>query len=232
MPKSDARQFSNHLSCQTLTRLTLEHLPRDGSLGRTRHYEKNADIWLPEDRADRIYFLKRGQVAVMLGDSEGHEVILRVIGEGEPFGELCFCSQEKGLRYTTGRAVVAGEVLEIKHQDFVGYLRGSNDAMTAFLFTFCEQLGEMERRVEVLAHRGADERLGSLLLHLAAAPGGKESEVVLHVSHDELAQMAAMSRSHVTVTMGKFRRRGFVRYERNRPLVVNIALLKSHLNKV
>lgn len=34
----------------------------------------------------------------MIGDSEGHEIILRVAGEGERFGKLCFCSQEKGLR--------------------------------------------------------------------------------------------------------------------------------------
>jgi len=232
MLKSAARRFSNHLACQTLTGLTLEHLPRDGSLGRVRHYRKNAVVWRPNDRADRIYFLKRGQVTTMTGDAEGREVILRVIGEGEPFGEICFCSQERGLRHTTGRAVTDSEALEIKLADFVNYLRGSNDRLTAFLFTFCERLSETERRAEVLAHRGAEERLGSLLLQLAAVPGEMESEVVMHVSHDELAQMGAMSRSHTTVTMGKFRRYGLVRYERNRPLVVDVAALKSHLNKV
>ena len=232
MPSNNMPEFANHLACQTLTGLTLEHLPRDGSLGRVRHYRKNAVVWRPDDRADRIYFLRRGQVTVMTGDAEGHELILRVIREGEPFGEICFCAPEKGLRHTTGRSVIESEALEIKHADFVSYLRGSNDRLTAFLFTFCERLSETERRAEVLAHRGAEERLGSLLLQLAAVPGELESEVVLHVSHDELAQMGAMSRSHVTVTMGKFRRYGLVQYGRNRPLVVNVAALQSRLNKV
>ncbi len=44
-----------HLACQTLTGLTLEHLPRSGSLGRVRRFRKGTDIWRPEDRADRIY---------------------------------------------------------------------------------------------------------------------------------------------------------------------------------
>ncbi|MBA3563318.1 MAG: Crp/Fnr family transcriptional regulator [Gammaproteobacteria bacterium] len=79
-------------------------------------------------------------------------------------------------------------------------------------------MSETERRVEVLAYRGAEERLGRLLLQLAAAPGGEESEVALHVSHEDLARMAAMSRAHVTVTMGRFRRRGIVRYKGNRQL--------------
>jgi Mn-dependent DtxR family transcriptional regulator len=53
--------------------------------------------------------------------------------------------------------------------------------------------------------------------------------VPLHVGHEELAKMAAMNRSHVTVTMGKLRKRGLVRYERNRPLVVDVPALTAYL---
>ncbi|MGB8508715.1 MAG: Crp/Fnr family transcriptional regulator, partial [Pyrinomonadaceae bacterium] len=184
-----------------------------------------------------FYFLNRGQVVVMSGDSEGNEVIMQVIEKGEPFGELCFCSQEKGVRHTIGRAVVESEVIDIKHRDFMIYLQQHTDALMDFTYTLCERLSEMKLRVGVLAHRGAEERLGRLLLQLAAPPGQQQhtegtNEVPLHVGHEELAKMAAMNRSHVSVTMGKLRRRGLVRYERNRPLIVNIAALKSHLNKV
>lgn len=233
MPSSDATQFSSHQACETLTELTLEHLPRDGSLGRMRHYRKGADIWRPNDRADCIYFLKRGQVAVMTSDPQGREVIVRVIEAGEPFGEICFCSEEEGLWHTIGRAVIESEAVEVKHREFVNYLQQNHDTLTAFVFTFCRRLSDAERRIEVLAHRGAEDRLGRLLIQLAAGRGQPSdetrSEVVLHVSHDELAHMAAMSRSHVTVTMGKLRRDGHVRYERNRPLVVNVESLKDYL---
>lgn len=233
MPEDDQPRFSNHLPCQTLTGIALEQLPEDDSLGRRKRYRKGAVIWRPDDRADRIYFLRRGQVVVMSGDSEGNEVIMQVIEQGEPFGELCFCSQEKGLRHTTGRAVVEGEALEIKHSDFVGYLQKNADALLAFTFTLCERLSEMTLRVGVLAHRGAEERLGRLLLQLAAPPGQQHTEgmneVPLHVGHEELAKMSAMNRSHVTVTMGKLRKRGLVRYERNRPLVVDVPALTAYL---
>ena len=79
MAKSDQLRFSNHLPCQTLTGLALEHLPQDGSLGRTKRGRKGAEIWRPDDRADRIYFLRRGQVVVMMGDSEGNVIIMQVI---------------------------------------------------------------------------------------------------------------------------------------------------------
>jgi len=236
MPRNDGLPFSNHRTCETLTGLTLEHLPRDGSLGRVRQYKRGADVWRADDRADRIYFLRRGQVAVMTNDAHGHEVIMRVIEVGQPFGEICVCSEEKGLRLTTGRAVVESEAIEIKLKDFVCYLQENHDALSAFVFTLCIRLSDAERRTEVLAHRGAEERLGKLLLQLAATRGqpsaAKKDKVALHISHDELAQMAAMSRSHVTVTMGKLRRQGGVEYARNQPLIVNVASLEAHLNDV
>ena len=233
MAKNDQLRFSNHLPCLTLTGLALEHLPEDGSLGRTKRYRKGEEIWRPDDRADRIYFLRRGQAVVMTGDSKGNEVIMQVIEKGEPFGELCFCSQEKGLRHTTGRAVVESEVLEIKLREFMSYLQKNTEALMNFVFTFCVRLSEMKLRVGVLAHRGAEERIGRLLLQLAAHPGQQHTEgtneVPLHIGHEELAKMAAMNRSHVTVTMGKLRKRGLVRYERNRPLVVDVPALTAYL---
>lgn len=229
----DLLRFSNHLSCQNLTGLTFEQLPQDGTLGQIRHIGKGADIWRPDDRADRIFFLRRGRVIVMTGDSEGNEVIMQVIERGEPFGELCFCSQEKGLLHTTARAVTESEALEISHSDFVSYLQQNAGALAELLFTFCVRLSEMKLRVGVLAHRGAEKRLVRLLLQLAVPPGRQPTEgtyeVSLHVGHEELAKMAAMNRSHVTVTMGKLRKRGLVRYERNRPLVVDVPALTAFL---
>ncbi|MBA3439075.1 MAG: winged helix-turn-helix domain-containing protein [Pyrinomonadaceae bacterium] len=68
-----------------------------------------------------------------------------------------------------------------------------------------------------------------MLLQLGATPGDEDGEAALHVGHDELARMAAMSRSHMTVTMGKFRQLGLVRYECNRLLVVSLTALNAYL---
>lgn len=82
----------------------------------------------------------------------------------------------------------------------------------------------------------AEERLERVLLHIATTRGKSsdesEGQTVLPVSHDELAQMAAMSRPHVTVTMGKLRRRGLVNYERNKPLTVDTEALSIYLTGI
>ncbi len=237
MPKENIPPLPDHGDCEILTGLTVDSTPRDGSLGHSRSYRKGGDVWKPDDRSDSIFFLHSGQVAVVSSDRDGRELVLGVIEAGEPFGELCFCAPKKHFRRGTyARAVVKCEVLEIKLDDFMSFLQTNRDLLQAFTFTFCCRLSDCQRRVEFLAYRGAEERLGRVLLHVAATRG-KPSEAlsgqtVLPVSHDELAQMAAMSRPHVTVTMGKLRRRGLVQYERNKPLTVDTEALSVYLTGI
>jgi CRP/FNR family cyclic AMP-dependent transcriptional regulator len=242
MPENKWRRYEakfphgQHEDCRALTSLTIEHLPPDGSLGRVRKYRRDANVWQVGDRSDRIYFVRQGQVAIIAGDKDGREILIRLIEKGEPFGELCFCGGPTAYRNTTARAEVASEIVEIKLADFLDYLRGNRDALAALIFTFCIRLGDTERRIEVLAQRSAEKRLGKLLSHLAAArlnPDKEEkAEVVIPLSHDQLASLAAMSRQQVTITMGNFRRLGLLRYKRGRPPVVDVNALSSYLNEI
>ncbi len=64
----------------------------------------------------------------------------------------------------------------------------------------------------------SDRALVSLhLTALKGEPAAEDGAVLVRASHDTLARMAAMSRSHVTVTMGRFRER------------VHVAALREHL---
>ena len=195
--------------------ITLDHLPRDGSLGRLRHFPKGSHLWQPDDVADCIYFLRKGRVMLMTAMPHERPVALHTIEPGQLFGELCLYSRRPDPRETTAHALVESEVLEIKTGSFLPYLHQNLAALDAFTFTLCARLKEASQRIEVMAHRGAEQRLGSLLLRLATSRerqrgvGGRD-RVTVSVSHNELAQLGGMSRPHVTVTMGRLRRLGLV----------------------
>lgn len=116
----------------------------------------------------------------------------------------------------------------------MNYVRTRSDVLAGLLFTFCLRLSNCETRTEVLAQRGAEERLGRLLLQLAAGPMASPDPrqvgyVVVAVSHTVIARMAAMSRPHVTVTLGKFRRLRVIAYVRGQPISINLPALTAHL---
>jgi len=101
----------------------------------------------------------------------------------------------------------------------------------------CWRLTDAEHRIEVMAHRGAEQRVGRLLLRLGTSRGrkgrvGRKDIVSVSVSHNELAQLAGMSRPHVTVTMGRLRRRGLVQYERAGLVRVEVVSLTDYLGRI
>lgn len=227
-----------HEECRALTELTVDHLPADGSLGRPRRYRAEQHVWEPDDRSDRIYFLLQGEVIISAPDAYGGEVVVRAVEAGQPFGELCFCGGPTKVRRTTAFAAVACEAVEIKLPDFMEYVHSDRDVVTSLIFTFCLRLGEAERLVEIFAYRQAEERLGRLLLHLTEVArrrqgfreDNRDGKVALPLTHDELARRAAMSRQHVTITLGKMRQEGLVEYGRGRPLVVDTRRLGERLS--
>jgi CRP-like cAMP-binding protein len=158
---------------EALTGITLDHLPRDGALGRVRRLAKGAYLWHADDAADRVYFLRKGRVAIMTAKPHERPVALRTIEPDQPFGELCVCSTRTGMRETTACALLACEVFEVKMSRFLGYLRQNRAALEAMMFTLCLRLTDAEHRIEVMAHRGAEQRLGRLLLRLATSRGRK-----------------------------------------------------------
>ena len=233
----DTPKFPHHRDCEALTGITLDHLPRDGSLGRVRRFAKGAYVWQPDDAADRIYFLRKGRVVVMTAKPHERPFALRTVEPDQPFGELCLCSVRTGVRGTTACALLASEVFEIRLSTFLGYLRQNRPILEAMMFTMCLRLTDAEHRIEVMAHRGAEQRLGRLLLRLASSPGrkgniGLRDSVAVSVSHNELAQLAGMSRPHVTVTMGRLRRRKLVNYEREGLVRVEVTSLTEYLGRI
>ena len=233
----DTPKFPHHRDCEELTGITLDHLPRDGSLGRVRRFAKGAYLWHPDDVADRIYFLRKGRVVVMTAKPHERPVALRTIEPDQPFGELCLCSVRSGIRGTTACALLESEAVEIKLSNFLGYLHQNRAALDALMFTLCLRLTDAEHRIEVMAHRGAEQRLGRLLLRLGTSRGrksraGRKDRVIITVSHNELAQLAGMSRPHVTVTMGRLRRRTLVQYEREGLVRVDVVSLTEYLGRI
>ena len=208
-------------------------MPHDGSLGRVRKFRKDVDIWQPTDASDRIYFLQRGKVEICSGDPQARDILLQTVTAGEPFGELCFCAETGGVRNTVARTVQPVTAVEIEYHAFLKYVRASDQVLSELIMTVCQRLSDCETRTEMLAQRGAQDRVGLLLLQLAAkvtkAAGKTQKAVQVRKTHGELASLAAMSRAHVTVTLGLFRRDRLIQYERGSALTVNVPALTAYM---
>jgi DNA-binding transcriptional ArsR family regulator len=152
-------------------------------------------------------------------DPAGGQVVDAVEGHAPGFGRV-------GSQVTTGiPASIARSMVWVRKSPLRQEMARPSTrwVMKDSRISFC-------RSWSAFGHRGAEQRLGRLMLRLGRfGARDRKDTATLSVSYNDLAQMAGMSRSHVTVTMGRLRRLGLVRYQREGPLRVDVPALTVYL---
>jgi CRP-like cAMP-binding protein len=223
--------FLSHHECDVLTSTAADHVERNREMGRLRTYGKNSCLWLADDFPKRIYLLRSGRIEIASIDSQGVQELIRIVEPGELFGELCFCAHRREPLGTIARALTTSTVTEGSYADFQRSLSSGARSATRLLESFCRRVADMERRTRVLACRDARKRLAMALIDLCELRGAIKGEAsdcaVITVSHAELADRVAMTRSHTTVLMTRFRKQHLVSYRRNSALTVYVRRLRE-----
>jgi CRP/FNR family cyclic AMP-dependent transcriptional regulator len=222
--------FLSHHECDVLTSAAAEDLERNPDVGRVRTYAKNACLWLSDDRLKRVYLLKSGRIEIASISSQRVQELIRIVEPGELFGELCFCAHRLEPLGTVARALTKSIVAEGSYVDFQRPLSSGATSATRLLETFCRRVADMERRTRVLACRDARKRLAMALIDLCELRGAIKDagdRAIITVSHAELADRVAMTRTHTTVLMTRFRKQRLVSYRRNSALTVDVRRLRE-----
>ena len=231
-PTSRFPAFLSHDECDALSFAAGKEIERRGTgTGRARTYTANGCIWLADDLPERIYLLQSGRIEISAIDADGGQSVLRIVEPGELFGELCLCAHRSEHLGTVARALTKSAVIENSYDTFAHSLRSEDGSAARLLETFCRRVADMERRTRVLICRNARKRVALALIDLCELRGlakqGKEDRAVLAISHAELANRTAMTRSHTTVVMTRLRAEGLVAYGRNSPLTVHLGRLRE-----
>jgi CRP-like cAMP-binding protein len=225
--------FVDHSECTALTALVQSQgVASAAPGGRQRMLRRRQSLWLSEAPFDKVYRLDAGRLNIFGADDAGRELLLRTVDLGEWFGDYCLCPGQHYFHPAVeARAEEDCQLVEVRHDRWLRDLAGSATAIKDFVTRTCVRLALADRRLIMLARRSADERIGLLLLDratldLATAPRGF-GRVTL--THAEIATAAAMSRPHVTVTLGRFRRKGLIKYRRQESMIVDVERLRTFI---
>src|SRR3954467_14157177 len=70
------------------TRLSDRELDVVRSVSTEKTYPKNAVVLTEGEMGDSLYMIQSGKVKVFIGDEDGREIILKILGPGAFFGEM------------------------------------------------------------------------------------------------------------------------------------------------
>lgn len=187
--------------------LTGDELSLLKSAFRKRSYPKNSMI-LGEDDANRyMYIVITGKVKVIRTGIDGKERIFAIHKRGDFFGEMAMLDGK-----TSPAAVVALEdttVGLIAKEDFDRYLMTNPKVVEKIIGMLCSRLRESWFMLKVLSSSDAEQRVRTVLTHLAdqhGVPDDRGTIITMKLTHKEIAGYSNLARETVSRLLTSLRK--------------------------
>ena len=159
------------------------------------------------DSADSFYIVVSGRLKVLVGEADGKETILTILGPGECFGEMSLIDDQ--ARSATVIAIEACELLVIARRDFRRSLVENSDLAMAVMRVLVRRLREADRKIGGLAMLDVYGRVARLLLDMSETVNGQRV-VTRRISKLDIAKMIGASREMVHKVMKDLQVDGYI----------------------
>lgn len=200
----------------------------DSGSHETKVYKKGDFIYLPEEEANKVFFINEGRIKISAISDDGKEVTKAILSTGELFGELGLIGELK--RKDSAIAMEKTMVCSVTVED-MKMLMKDHSGLSMFLMKLMgSRVLQMEQRLESLVFKDSKTRIIEFLHELAAKKGDKVGfEVVVRkfITHQEIANLTATSRQTVTTVLNELRNNELITFDRRRLLIRDMDKLRA-----
>jgi CRP/FNR family transcriptional regulator, cyclic AMP receptor protein len=182
--------------------------------------DRGETIYHPGTSSSVVYLVESGRVKLAYLDESGKKLTLRIVDEGEIFGEMCLVGET--LRRHLATAIEDSVVRHIEKKDFLKIVEEDAIGLPMLVNHFAARMKEFEETLEDLAFRDIQARLSRQLLKLSDDYGVETKEGILigiSVTHKELADMIGSARENTTLALNRFAREGILDKSRYRIVI-------------
>jgi CRP/FNR family cyclic AMP-dependent transcriptional regulator len=172
-----------------------------------RSAPRGSVIMAAGDAIDSLYIVISGRLKVMMGDAEGKEVILSLIGPGEYFGEMGLIDDSP--RSASVVTIESCELLCVTKRDFKKCLAESAEMTASVMRGLVRRLREADRKIGSLALLDVYGRVARLLLDMSEVQNGLRT-VTKRLPKQDIAKMIGASREMVSRVMKDLQMGGYI----------------------
>jgi CRP/FNR family cyclic AMP-dependent transcriptional regulator len=183
-----------------------------------KSYPKNAVVLTEGEMGDALYMIESGKVKVFIGDEDGREIILKLLGPGAFFGELSMV--DKQARSASVTTTEASTFLVLSHAAFERCVEKAPTIGNMVMRMLAQRVREADRKIGTLALMDVYGRVASTLLELSVYNNGK-LVVSEKLSQQDLANMVGASREMVNRILKDLSERGFISIESKAITIIN-----------
>jgi CRP-like cAMP-binding protein len=179
--------------------------------------------------AEHLYFIHRGQVRLYQVGANGDERLVEILGAGQWFG--CASLSTRSVYTTRAVAAAAGQISKVAATRLLEHAARHPAAATQLIRQLAEHVQNAREEAAHLQFEDCNARLIKAMLRFSesAAATTQGTDVVLHLTHAQLAQAVGAARETVSLALTEMRLRNVVRTGRNR-LIFNRDALRQFAN--
>lgn len=175
-----------------------------------KHVAKGNVVLTEGDVGDSLFTIVSGRVKVYIGDEDGREIILKILGPGDFFGEMSLIdSQPRSASVSTLENSV---FRTLSHQAFETCLQRAPRIAATVMQALAKRLRDADRKISTLALMDVYGRVANTLLELAITSNGK-LVVGEKLSQQDIANMVGASREMVNRILKDLTDRGYISVE-------------------
>jgi CRP/FNR family transcriptional regulator, cyclic AMP receptor protein len=192
------------------------------------HLKVKEAFFLQGDVTDSVFYLQKGRAKLTVVSNAGKEATITLLAPGEFIGEEAV-GAIVGKRMAAALAITACTALKIDRTEMIRVIHEEHAFSDLFLaFLLARSMRTQADLVDQLFN-SSEKRLARVLLLMAEFGKSTEPQTLLpEITQETLAEMIGATRSRVSGFMNRFRKLGFIEY--NRRIRVNKSLLNVVLH--
>jgi len=190
----DCPEPSSVAELELLRGMSQQAIHEFDSMTRTTKRPRGEWIFVLGDAANSIYFLREGRVKITTFREDGHELVHKIIGPGELFGDV---STMLGTPRTTSAQLLEASLLcEVRRQDFESLLITYPEMSLQLVKSVGVRLKKAEAQLLNVACNDVSTRVREALMDLLTLEPGARSDqpVRIGITQQDLANLIGASR--------------------------------------
>jgi CRP/FNR family transcriptional regulator, cyclic AMP receptor protein len=189
---------------------------------RRRRYARGQVIFTQGDPGTSLCIIEEGRVRIVVGSDEGKELVLRVLGPGDVFGELALLDGEPRSADAVAQEVC--QLVLLQRSDFLAFVEARPKVATNLLAALSRKLRFTTQQAQEVAFLDVPARLARTVLGQATVENG--GAPVCRLTQSELAGLVGATRESVNKWLGYYERQGLIRRQRGAVTVLNPEALR------
>jgi CRP/FNR family transcriptional regulator, cyclic AMP receptor protein len=225
-PSTKAPSKEGRMQWALFDGLAAESVDRILATARRIRLSRGGILFHEGDRAESVYLVESGKVAVRISTPEGALVTVALLGPGSAVGELALLGDDE-RRTATVQAVEPVVALTLFRRDFTE-LRRQHPSVTEFLVkSLAATVRRLDAQLVEAFHLPVETRIRQRL-HVLAQVYDRGSQVIeVDLTQEELAQLAGTTRPTLNRVLREEERRGTLRLGRGRIVILDRAQLET-----